>query len=61
MGLTALETIAEKLKEKRNTEMESILRVSGSSAITKNDYNVTVVDSEKAASSLLFKPLTCPY
>jgi TolA-binding protein len=58
MGLTALETIAEKLKEKRNAEMESILSISGSSAITKNDYNVTVVDSEKAASSLLFKPLT---
>lgn len=58
MGLTALETIAEKLKEKRNTEMESILSISGSSAMVKNDYNVTVVDSEKAASSLLFKPLT---
>lgn len=33
MGLTTLETIAEKLKEKCNTEMKSILSISGSSAI----------------------------
>lgn len=58
MALTPLEVIAEKLKEKTDAELESILSVSGSSAIAKNEYNVTVVDNTNVASSLLFKPLT---
>jgi hypothetical protein len=58
MALTPLEVIAEKLKEKNDAALESILSVSGSSAIAKNEYNVTVVDNINVASSLLFKPLT---
>lgn len=58
MALTSLEVIAEKLKEKRNAELESILSISGSSAITKNEYGITVVEDTNVASSLLFKPLT---
>jgi regulator of replication initiation timing len=58
MALTPLEVIAEKLKEKNDTTLESILSVSGSSAIAKNEYNVTVVDNTNIASSLVFKPLT---
>jgi regulator of replication initiation timing len=54
---TSLEVIAEKLQEKRQTNLEQILMVSGSAAITKNEYNVTVVDNTNIASSLLFKPL----
>lgn len=55
---TSLEAIAEKLEEKKKLELEDILRVSGSAAITKNEYGVTVVDDNIAASSLIFKPLT---
>jgi len=55
---TSLETIAEKLEEKKKLELEDILRVSGSAAITKNEYGVTIVDDNVAASSLIFKPLT---
>jgi hypothetical protein len=58
MALTSLEVIAEKLKEKRDTELESILSISGSSAIAKNEYGITVVEDTNVASSLLFKPLT---
>lgn len=58
MAATSLETIAEKLKEKKEKELETILRVSGSAAITKNEYNITVVNDTNVASSLLFKPLT---
>jgi hypothetical protein len=58
MALTPLEAIAEKLKEKNEARLESILSVSGSSAIAKNEYNVTFVDNSNIASSLLFKPLT---
>lgn len=58
MAATSLETIAEKLKEKKEKDLETILKVSGSSAITKNEYNITVVNDTNAASSLLFKPLT---
>lgn len=58
MALTSLEAIAEKLADKRKEDLESILSISGSSAISKNNYGVTIVDSENVASSLLFKPLT---
>jgi hypothetical protein len=58
MVLTPLEIIAEKLKEKNDKKLESILSVSGSAAIAKNEYNVTVVDDTNIASSLLFKSLT---
>jgi regulator of replication initiation timing len=58
MALTPLEAIAEKLKEKNDAALENILSVSGSSAIAKNEYNVTVVDSTNIASSLVFKSLT---
>jgi predicted nucleic acid-binding Zn-ribbon protein len=58
MALTSLEAIAEKLADKRKEDLESILSMSGSSAISKNDYGVTIVDSKNIASSLLFKPLT---
>ena len=50
MALTPLEAIAEKLKEKNDAALESILSVSGSSAIAKNEYNVTVVDNTNIAS-----------
>ena len=58
MGLTSLEAIAEKLADKRKEDLESILKVSGSSAIAKNDYGVTIVSEQNVASSLLFKSLT---
>jgi hypothetical protein len=57
MALTALESIAEKLQEQRQTDLNIILSTSGSAAITKNEYNITVVDDSNIASSLLFKPL----
>jgi predicted nucleic acid-binding Zn-ribbon protein len=60
MGLTSLEAISEKLNESKNLELESILRVSGSSAVTKNEYGITIVDAENAASSLIFKNLSKP-
>jgi hypothetical protein len=55
--VTNLEAIAQKLSEAKSASLESILSVSGSSAIQKNEYNVTVVDDTNAASSLLFKSL----
>ena len=57
MALTSLEAIALKLQEKRTTDLENILKVSGSSAISKNEYGVTLVNENDVASSLLFKPL----
>jgi len=57
MALTSLETIALKLEEKRNTDLENILKVSGSAAVSKNEYGVTVVSEDNVASSLIFKPL----
>jgi hypothetical protein len=57
MALTALETIAQKLQEERSNRLESILISSGSSAIVKNEYNVTIVDEKNVASSLVFKEL----
>ena len=60
MGLTSLEAISEKLNETKNLELESILKVSGSSAVAKNEYGITIVDAENAASSLIFKNLSKP-
>ena len=60
MALTSLETISEKLQEKRQADLESILISSGSAAITKNEYNITVVDDSNIASSLIFKNLSKP-
>ena len=60
MALTTLETISEKLQEKRQADLESILVSSGSAAITKNEYNITVVDDSNIASSLIFKNLSKP-
>ena len=60
MALTALETISEKLQEKRQADLESILISSGSAAITKNEYNINVIDSKNIASSLIFKNLSKP-
>ena len=54
---TSLEAIAEKLEEKRKELLEDILKVSGSAAISKNDYGITVVEETDVASSLIFKPL----
>jgi hypothetical protein len=59
-GLTPLEAIAQKLEEKRQGELESILKISGSSAIARNEYGITVVDENNVASSLAFKKLTRP-
>jgi len=56
--MTNLEAIALKLEEEKKARLESILSVSGSSAIAKNQYGVTIVDDKNAASSLLFKSLT---
>jgi len=56
--MTNLEVIALKLEEEKKAKLESILSISGSSAIAKNEYNVTIVDDKNVASSLLFKPLT---
>jgi hypothetical protein len=58
MAISSLEAIAEKLADKRKTDLESILSISGSSAISKNNYGVTIVDEQNVASSLLFKSLT---
>jgi chaperonin cofactor prefoldin len=58
MALTSLEAIAEKLKEKKDAELESILKISGSAAITRNEYGVTMVTDDNYASSLVFKSLT---
>ena len=55
--MTALEAIAQKLDEKRKSDLESILSISGSQAIAKNEYGVTVVNENNIASSLVFKEL----
>jgi hypothetical protein len=60
MALTSLESIAEKISETRKTELESILSISGSAAITRNEYGVTIVDNVNPASSLIFKNLSKP-
>ena len=60
MALTALETISQKLQEERDNRLESILISSGSAAIAKNEYNVTIVDNKNVVSSLVFKNLSKP-
>lgn len=57
MALTSLESISEKLQEQRKNELESILRISGSAAISRNEYGVNVVDNSNVATSLIFKTL----
>ena len=57
MAFTSIEAIAQKLSEDRKEKLESILMVSGSEAIVKNEYNISVVDDTNVASSLLFKEL----
>jgi len=58
--MTNLEAIAIKLQEEKDKQLESILRVSGSAAITKNEYGINVIDANNPASSLLFKTLNKP-
>ena len=55
--MTGLEGIAEKLNDLKNSQLESILMVSGSLANTKNEFGVTVVENNNPASSLIFKIL----
>jgi predicted nucleic acid-binding Zn-ribbon protein len=56
--MTNLEAISIKLQEEKNKQIESILSVSGSAAINRNEYGVNVVDKTNIASSLVFKGLT---
>jgi chromosome segregation ATPase len=58
--MTNLEAIALKLQEEKDKRLEQILSISGSAAITKNEYNVNIVDDSNPASSLLFKKLNKP-
>ena len=60
MALTSLESISEKLVTKRQSDLESILSISGSAVTTKNEYGVTIVDNTDIASSLVFKNLSKP-
>ena len=57
MAVTSVEAIAQKLQEKRQIDLEAILSISGSAAISKNEYGITVVDDKNVASSLVFKEL----
>lgn len=54
---TSIETISEKLNSIKSEKLENILKVSGSSSITKNEYNITIIDENDSASSLIFKAL----
>jgi hypothetical protein len=56
--MTNLEAISIKLQEEKDKKLESILSVSGSNAISRNEYGVNVVDDSNIASSLVFKGLT---
>jgi hypothetical protein len=56
--MTNLEAISIKLQEEKDKKLESILSVSGSAAIGRNEYGVNVVDDSNVASSLVFKGLT---
>jgi hypothetical protein len=58
--MTNLEAISIKLQEEKDKQLESILSVSGSAVVNKNDYGVTIVDSINPASSLIFKNLSKP-
>jgi hypothetical protein len=55
--MNTIETISEKLENVKKIQLEEILKVSGSAAITKNEYGVTIVDKNDSASSLIFKSL----
>ena len=54
---TTAETISEKIQNVKTAQLEEILKVSGSSAITKNEYGVTIVNDNDSSSSLIFKSL----
>lgn len=58
--MTNLEAIALRLQEEKDKRLEQILSISGSNAITKNEYNVNIVDGLQPASSLVFKKLNKP-
>jgi len=55
--MNTTETISEKTQNIKTAQLEEILKVSGSAAITKNEYGVTIVDENDSASSLIFKTL----
>jgi hypothetical protein len=55
--MTTTETISEKLQYIKDARLEEILKVSGSAAIAKNEYGVTIIDENDSASSLIFKSL----
>jgi hypothetical protein len=54
---TSTETISEKIENIKTAQLEEILKMSGSAAITKNEYGVTIIDENDSASSLIFKSL----
>jgi chromosome segregation ATPase len=58
--MTNLEAIALRLQEEKDKRLEQILSVSGSSAISKNEYNVNIVDNLRPETSLVFKKLNKP-
>jgi len=58
--MTNLEAISLKLEEERQSKLESILSVSGSETIAKNEYGVTIVNDTNVATSLVFKTLNKP-
>jgi predicted nucleic acid-binding Zn-ribbon protein len=60
MALTSLESISEKLAETKKANLEALLITSGSAAVAKNEFGVTVVDNTNVASSLVFKNLSKP-
>ncbi len=53
--MLSIEAIKQKLEEDKREKLEEILKISGSSAISKTEYNTTIVDEKNAASSLIFK------
>jgi hypothetical protein len=55
--MNTTETISEKAQNIKTAQLEEILKVSGSAAITKNEYGVTIVNENDSASSLIFKSL----
>jgi hypothetical protein len=56
--MTSVEAINEKIQQIKSESLEKILSVSGSAAISRNEYGINVVDSNNVASSLVFKGLT---
>ena len=56
--MTSVESINEKIQQIKSESLEKILSVSGSAAISRNEYGINVVDSNNIASSLVFKGLT---